>query len=93
MKAVWNNVTIAESNDTVIVEHNHYFPANSVHEQYLRASDTHSSCPWKGEASYYHLVVDNQVNEDAAWYYPAPKQGAEQVKDRIAFWNGVEIVE
>ena len=92
MKAVWNNVTIAESNDTVVVENNHYFPTASVKQDYLQASDTHSTCPWKGEASYYHIAVNDQVNEDAAWYYPKPKPGAEQVKDRIAFWKGVEIV-
>jgi uncharacterized protein (DUF427 family) len=90
-KATWNGTLIAESDDTVVVEGNHYFPPESVRTEYLANSDTHTVCPWKGTASYYSIEVDGQTNEDAAWYYPAPKSGAEQIKDRIAFWRGVEV--
>jgi len=89
--ATWNGTTIAESDDTVVVEGNHYFPANSVRQDVLRPSDTHSVCPWKGTASYYSLEVDGATNADAAWYYPEPKDAAAQIKDRIAFWKGVEV--
>lgn len=92
MKAVWNGTTIAESDDTVVVEGNHYFPVSSVREDVLRASDTHTSCPWKGQASYYSIEVDGQVNRDAAWFYPEPKDAAAQIRDRVAFWKGVEVV-
>lgn len=92
MKAIWNGVTIAESTDTVVVEGNHYFPRASVRSEYLRESATHSTCHWKGEASYYDLVVDDAVNPDAAWYYPAPKDAAKQIGGRIAFWKGVQVV-
>lgn len=92
MKAVWNGATIAESDDTVVVEGNHYFPVSSVREDVLRASDTHTSCPWKGQASYYSIEVDGQVNRDAAWFYPEPKDAAAQIRDRVAFWKGVEVV-
>jgi len=91
MKAIWNNTLIAESDDTVVVEGNHYFPPHSVNQVYLQASSTQTHCPWKGEASYYNLVVDGETNKDAAWYYPAPKEAAAQIKDRIAFWRGVKI--
>ena len=90
-QAVWNGATIAESDDTVIVEGNHYFPADAVNESYLRPSDTHTVCPWKGTASYYTLEVDGSTNEDAAWYYPETKDAAKHVEGRIAFWRGVEI--
>jgi len=90
-KATWNGVTIAESEDTVIVEGNHYFPAASVKREYLRDSATHTTCPWKGQASYYDIVVDGAVNKDAAWFYPAPKDAAAEIKDRIAFWKGVQV--
>lgn len=93
MKAIWNNQVIAESNDTVVVEGNHYFPAESVKTPYLQPSNTHTTCPWKGEASYYSLDVDGKQNTDAAWYYPAPKDAAANIKDRIAFWKGVQITE
>ena len=73
MQAVWKNVVLAASNDTLIVEGNHYFPPASVHRQYLRPSNTHTTCPWKGLASYYHIDVDGEINKDAAWYYPDPK--------------------
>ena len=91
VKAVWNDTVIAESGDTVIVEGNHYFPRESVASEHLRPSETTSRCPWKGDARYYHLVVNGSENRDAAWYYPEPKPAAEQIRDRIAFWKGVEV--
>lgn len=91
MKATWNNELIAESDDTIVVENNHYFPKKSVNTDYIRASDTHTHCPWKGEASYYTLEVNGKENKDAAWYYPHPKEAAENIKDRVAFWKGVQI--
>lgn len=91
MKAIWKNTTIAESDKTEVVEGNHYFPPESVSEQYLRPTDTHSTCPWKGEASYYDVVVGDEVNKDAAWYYPEPKEAAKQIKGHVAFWKGVEV--
>ncbi|WP_080240533.1 DUF427 domain-containing protein [Spirosoma rigui] len=93
MKAIWNNQTIAESDDTVVVENNHYFPLSSVKADYLIDSATHSTCPWKGQASYYSLSVDGKTNPDAAWYYPDPKPAASQIKDRVAFWKGVQITQ
>jgi uncharacterized protein (DUF427 family) len=91
MKAVWNNHVIAESDDTVVVENNHYFPKESVKAEFLKSSDTHTACPWKGLASYYTLAVDGKQNNDAAWYYPEPKEAAANIKDHIAFWKGVQI--
>lgn len=91
MKAIWNGVTIAESDDTVVVEGNHYFPRASVDANALRDSATHTTCPWKGIASYYDIVANGKVNEDAAWYYPQPSDEAAQIRDRIAFWRGVEV--
>jgi uncharacterized protein (DUF427 family) len=91
MKASWNNALVAESDETVVVEGNHYFPPGSVNKEYLQASDTHTHCPWKGDASYYDLVVNGETNKDAAWYYPQPKAAAAEIKDRIAFWRGVVI--
>jgi len=93
MKAIWNGTVVAESNDTQVVEDNHYFPPESVNRQLLRESDHRSTCPWKGEAHYYDLVVDGQENRRAAWYYPAPKEAASNIKDHVAFWRGVEILE
>jgi uncharacterized protein (DUF427 family) len=93
MKAVWNNEIIAESNDTVVVEGNHYFPESAVKKEYLQPSDTHTICPWKGTASYYNLMVDGKENKDAVWYYPEPKEAAKQIKGRVAFWKGVEVKE
>lgn len=93
MKAVWKNKVIAESNDTVVVEGNHYFPKSSVSDDYLVASDTTSGCPWKGTASYYSVKVDGETNQDAAWYYPDPKPAASEIKDRVAFWKGVQVVD
>ncbi|WP_102125775.1 DUF427 domain-containing protein [Deinococcus planocerae] len=91
MKAIWNGQVIAESDDTVIVEGNHYFPRGSVNSVYLRPSATHTVCPWKGTASYHTLEVDGQVNPDAAWFYPEPKEAARMVADRVAFWRGVQV--
>ncbi|MVT08930.1 DUF427 domain-containing protein [Chitinophaga tropicalis] len=93
MKAIWHNAVIAESDKTVVVESNHYFPPSAVHVDLLKNSGTHTFCPWKGEASYYDVIVNGQVNRDAAWYYPDPKTEASQIKGYIAFWKGVKIVE
>ncbi|MBC8074702.1 MAG: DUF427 domain-containing protein [Chloroflexales bacterium] len=90
-KATWNGVTIAESNDGVVVEGNYYFPLESVNRAYLHDSATHTVCPWKGTASYYDVVIDGAVNKDAAWYYPEPKDAAKQITSHIAFWKGVEV--
>ena len=91
MKATWNNTILAESDDTVVVEGNHYFPPQSIKREYFQASATHTTCPWKGEASYYNVVVDGQVNKDAAWYYPDPKPAATEIKDHVAFWRGIKV--
>ena len=91
MKASWNNAIIADSDETVVVEGNHYFPPDSVSKEYLQPSNTQTHCPWKGDASYYNLVVNGETNKDAAWYYPEPKEAAAEIKDRIAFWRGVTI--
>jgi len=93
MKATWNGEVIAQSDDTAVVEGNHYFPSDSVNEENLQPSSTHTICPWKGEASYYNVVVDGETNKDAAWYYPEPKDAAAEIKDRIAFWRGVKVEE
>ena len=93
MRASWHGAVLAESNDTVVVEGNHYFPRQSVRSEYLRPSDTHTLCPWKGTASYFTLQVDGASNPDAAWYYPSPKRAAEQVRDRVAFWRGVTVTD
>jgi uncharacterized protein (DUF427 family) len=89
--ASWNGEVIAESEDTVVVENNHYFPVDSVKDGVLSASDATSVCPWKGTASYYSVTAGGQTNADAAWYYPAPKAAAAEIKDRVAFWKGVEV--
>lgn len=91
VKAVWNGATIAESDDTIVVEGNHYFPRDAVDASLLRESDTHTICPWKGTASYYSLAVDGAENRDAAWYYPETKEAAANIRDRIAFWKGVQV--
>jgi uncharacterized protein (DUF427 family) len=91
MKAVWNGAIIAESDDTIVVEGNHYFPADSVKKEYLSSSSTNTTCPWKGVASYHNVVVDGNINKDAAWYYPDPKPAAKEIAGRIAFWRGVEV--
>ncbi len=90
-KATWNGVVLAESNNTEVVEGNQYFPPDSVKREYFKESDTHSTCPWKGYASYYSIEVNGKENKDAAWYYPAPKDAAKQIKDHVAFWKGVEV--
>ena len=91
MKAIWNDTVIAESTDTVIIEGNHYFPADSLKTEYFKPSDTHTVCPWKGTASYYTLEVNGKTNADAAWYYPETSEMARPIKGRIAFWKGVEV--
>ncbi|WP_430909033.1 DUF427 domain-containing protein [Maribacter sp. 2-571] len=91
MKAIWNNTVIAESDDTVVVENNHYFPAESIKKEFFSESNTHTTCPWKGVASYYTLEVAGKTNEDAAWYYPEVSELAKGIKGRVAFWKGVTI--
>ena len=91
MKAIWNDVVIADSTETIEIEGNQYFPPNSVMQAYFEESRTHTNCPWKGEASYYHVKVNGKVNPDAAWYYPDPKDAAREIKDYVAFWKGVKV--
>ena len=93
MKALWKNTIIAESDTTVIIENNHYFPPESVNQLYLKSSDTHTHCPWKGDASYYSIEVDGEINKDAAWYYPKTSHAAKPIEGYVAFWKGVEIIE
>ncbi|MEM1434962.1 MAG: DUF427 domain-containing protein [Pseudomonadota bacterium] len=91
MKAIWNGQILAESDDTVVVEGNHYFPAASLDQRFVEASDKTTYCPWKGTANYYSLLVDGQRNADAVWYYSEPKEAASEIRDRVAFWGGVEV--
>lgn len=91
MRAIWNGTTIAESSNTIEVEGNQYFPVEDVEADFLQSSDTQSKCPWKGTASYHSLLVDGKENKDAAWYYAEPLDAAKQIKNRIAFWKGVEV--
>jgi uncharacterized protein (DUF427 family) len=93
IRATWNGAVLAESDDTVVVEGNHYFPESDVNAEYFVPSASHTFCPWKGEASYRSVVVDGQRNDDAAWYYPEPKDAAKEITDRVAFWKGVEVAE
>ena len=93
MKAIWNNTVIAQSNETVKLEGNYYFPPGSVMTHFLRDSSTHTTCSWKGTASYYDIVIDDSINKDAAWYYPEPKQEALNIENHVAFWHGVEFSE
>lgn len=93
MKAIWNGVTVAESDDTVVIEGNHYFPAESLDKNCILPSNYKTMCSWKGQASYYNLFVNGDVNNDAVWYYPDPKEAAAEIKGRVAFWKGVRIVE
>jgi len=93
MKAIWNDEVIAESNETVVIEGNHYFPASSVNEDFLKPSDTVYECPWKGTANYYNLSVAGAENPDAAWYYANPKDAAKEIAGHVAFGNEVQIVE
>ena len=91
MKAIWNGTVIAESDDIVTVEGNAYFPAASLRREFVVPSDHHTTCGWKGVASYYSLQVGDQLNRDAVWYYPDPKPAAAEVRDRVAFWRGVQV--
>ncbi len=91
MKAIWNGVVVAESDDTVVVEGNHYFPESALNRDYVTFSNHKTSCPWKGQASYYSLLVNGELNTNAAWYYPEPKPEAENIRGRVAFWKGVAI--
>jgi uncharacterized protein (DUF427 family) len=91
MKAIWNGTVLAESDATEVVEGNHYFPASSIKREFFKPSSTHSTCPWKGVASYYTVSAGGRDNPDAAWYYPEPKDAAKQIKDHVAFWKGVEV--
>jgi uncharacterized protein (DUF427 family) len=93
MKALWKGVTIAESDDTVVVEGNHYFPSHAVNMAYMQPSETKTTCAWKGVASYYTINVRGELNKNAAWYYPEPKEAAKNIQGRIAFWHGVEVTE
>lgn len=92
MKAVWRSTTLAESDQTIVIEGNHYFPPASIHREFFANSDKHTTCPWKGEASYYHIRVADQTLADAAWYYPEPKEAAKTIKAYVAFWRGVEVI-
>jgi len=92
-KAIWNGAVLAASDHTQIVEGNHYFPADSIKREYFRENENHTVCPWKGTASYYDIEVEGQVNRGAAWYYPSPKPAAKNIKDHIAFWRGVQVVD
>ncbi|MFQ5612060.1 MAG: DUF427 domain-containing protein [Anaerolineae bacterium] len=91
-KAIWNGAVLAESDETIVVEGNHYFPPDSINREYFRQNERHTVCPWKGTASYYDVEVDGKVNRSAAWYYPSPKSAAKNIKGYIAFWNGVKVV-
>lgn len=93
MKAIWNGKTVASSNKTIVVENNHYFPEDSIDKDYFILTNHHTSCPWKGQASYYSLEVDGQKNENAAWFYPSPKDAAHNIKNHVAFWKGVQITD
>lgn len=93
MKATWKDKVIAESNDTVVVENNHYFPRSAVDSKYLVDSDHTSFCPWKGTANYFSLDVDGETNPNAAWYYSDPKDAAQEIEGRVAFWHGVDVSE
>jgi uncharacterized protein (DUF427 family) len=91
VRAIWNGVVLAESEETVMVEGNHYFPTDSINNTYFIESDRRTVCPWKGLASYYDVVVDDQVNRGAAWYYPEPSRAADNIRGYVAFWNGVKV--
>lgn len=93
MRATWNGVTLAESDDTVVVEGDHYFPLEAIRSELFAPSDTTTICPWKGTASYYDVQAGGETNADAAWFYPAPKDAAKEIKDHVAFWRGVEVGE
>ncbi len=90
-KAIWNGVVLAESDGCEVVEGNQYFPPDSIKQEFFQPSNTHTTCPWKGQASYYNIVVNGEENKDAAWYYPDPKEKANNIKGYIAFWRGVTV--
>lgn len=90
-KAIWNGKVLAESNDTLVIEGNHYFPPESINRDYFQDSGTHTTCPWKGKANYYNIVDNGDTNKDAAWYYPNPSNMASEIKDYVAFWRGVNV--
>jgi len=91
MKAIWEGQTIADSGDTIVIEGNHYFPPEAVSKEFLQPSETHTTCPWKGLASYYNVAVGDKVNKDAAWFYPEPKDAAKEIRGYVAFWKGVQV--
>ena len=91
MKAVWKDTILAESDNTIVIEGNHYFPPNSIKKELLKETDTHTTCPWKGEASYYDITVKGETNSDAAWFYSSPSEAAAEINDHVAFWKGVEV--
>jgi uncharacterized protein (DUF427 family) len=93
MKAIWNGKVLAESDETVVVEGNHYFPEDSINKDYFKPTETNTVCGWKGTASYYSVEVDGDTNTDAAWYYPNAKEEAKNIENHVAFWKGVEVVE
>lgn len=93
MKAIWNDQVLAESNEIIVIENNHYFPPPSINLQYFTKSETTSICPWKGTANYYTITVNGENNIDAAWYYPSPKEAANEITGYIAFWNDVKVTE
>ena len=93
MKAIWHGKTIAESDDTVVVEGNHYFPRESLNDDFIEDSTHTSVCPWKGTANYYSLQVDGEMNPNSVWYYTSPKPAAKEIEGRVAFWRGVEVIE
>lgn len=91
MKAIWNDQVVAESDDTIVVEGNHYFPPSSIKKEFFKETETHTVCPWKGEASYYSIEVSGEENKDAAWYYPETSDLAKNIKGYVAFWKGVRV--
>lgn len=92
MKAIWNDTIIAESDNTVVIENNHYFPPSDIHVEYFKKTETQSHCPWKGDACYYSIDIDGNVNKDAAWYYPKTSHAAKPIEGYVAFWKGVTVV-
>ena len=92
MKAIWNDAILAESDDTIAIEGNYYFPADSINKEYFQPSATNTVCGWKGTASYYDVAANGKTNKDAAWFYPAPKDAAKEIENYVAFWKGVEVV-
>lgn len=93
MKAIWNDTVIAESNETKVVENNHYFPMQSIKCEYFKPSDKTTRCPWKGKASYYNVVIDGEENKDSAWYYPQASHAARPIENYVAFWKGIKVTE